>query len=106
MIKKEEAQKQVDQAKAESEKFDGNVEQLQKNIQNIKYNQERLGLKKWAYKIYKIVLLRHGESKWNLENKFTGLKDVPLTSEGINEALNAGELLQKNQNRTISQKLL
>ena len=45
----------------------------------------------------KLILLRHGQSQWNLENKFTGLKDVPLTSEGINEALNAGELLQKNQ---------
>ena len=44
-----------------------------------------------------LILLRHGQSQWNLENKFTGLKDVPLTSEGINEALNAGELLQKNQ---------
>ena len=44
-----------------------------------------------------LILLRHGQSQWNLENKFTGLKDVPLTAEGINEALNAGELLQKNQ---------
>ena len=44
-----------------------------------------------------LILLRHGQSQWNLENKFTGLKDVPLTLEGINEALNAGELLQKNQ---------
>ena len=44
-----------------------------------------------------LILLRHGQSQWNLENKFTGLKDVPLTLEGINEALNAGELLKKNQ---------
>ena len=34
----------------------------------------------------KLVLLRHGESKWNLENKFTGWKDVNLTDQGIQEA--------------------
>ena len=37
----------------------------------------------------KLVLLRHGQSQWNLENKFTGWKDVPLTQQGINEAKNA-----------------
>ena len=44
----------------------------------------------------KLVLLRHGQSKWNLENKFTGWKNVPLTEKGINEANNAGLLLKKN----------
>ena len=44
----------------------------------------------------KLVLLRHGQSQWNLENKFTGWKDVPLTEKGINEANNAGLLLKKN----------
>ena len=44
----------------------------------------------------KLVLLRHGQSHWNLENKFTGWKDVPLTEKGINEANNAGLLLKKN----------
>ena len=34
----------------------------------------------------KLVLLRHGQSQWNLENRFTGWKDVPLTEKGINEA--------------------
>ena len=34
----------------------------------------------------KLILLRHGESQWNLENRFTGWKDVPLTSNGIQEA--------------------
>ena len=34
----------------------------------------------------KVVLLRHGQSQWNLENRFTGWKDVPLTDEGIREA--------------------
>ena len=44
----------------------------------------------------KLVLLRHGQSQWNLENKFTGWKDVPLTEKGIKEANNAGLLLKKN----------
>ena len=44
----------------------------------------------------KLVLLRHGQSQWNLENRFTGWKDVPLTEKGINEANNAGILLKKN----------
>ena len=44
----------------------------------------------------KLVLLRHGQSQWNLENRFTGWKDVPLTEKGIKEANNAGHLLKKN----------
>ena len=44
----------------------------------------------------KLVLLRHGQSQWNLENRFTGWKDVPLTEQGINEAKNAGYLIKKN----------
>jgi len=45
----------------------------------------------------KIILLRHGESKWNLENKFTGWTDVPLTDNGINEAKFAGkQILNEN----------
>ena len=44
----------------------------------------------------KLVLLRHGQSQWNLENRFTGWKDVPLTEQGINEARNAGNLIKKN----------
>ena len=44
----------------------------------------------------KLVLLRHGQSQWNLENKFTGWKDVPLTEKGIEEAKNAGILIKKN----------
>tara|TARA_B100000575_G_C23090108_1_gene628442 strand:+ start:856 stop:1485 length:630 start_codon:yes stop_codon:yes gene_type:complete len=45
----------------------------------------------------KLVLLRHGQSQWNLENKFTGWKDVPLTAQGINEAKNAGLLIKKHK---------
>ena len=45
----------------------------------------------------KLILLRHGESQWNLENKFTGWKDVSLTPTGIAEANFSGnELLKKN----------
>ncbi|MBC7681470.1 MAG: 2,3-diphosphoglycerate-dependent phosphoglycerate mutase [Ferruginibacter sp.] len=44
--------------------------------------------------MYKIVLIRHGESTWNLENRFTGWTDVPLTETGINQAQNAGRLLK------------
>ena len=44
----------------------------------------------------KLVLLRHGQSQWNLENRFTGWKDVPLPEKGINEANNAGHLLKKH----------
>jgi len=43
----------------------------------------------------KIVLLRHGESAWNKENRFTGWKDVDLTEKGIEEARAAGRLLRK-----------
>ncbi|WP_278623748.1 2,3-diphosphoglycerate-dependent phosphoglycerate mutase [Parabacteroides gordonii] len=43
----------------------------------------------------KIVLLRHGESAWNKENRFTGWTDVDLTEKGIEEARKAGDLLRK-----------
>jgi 2,3-bisphosphoglycerate-dependent phosphoglycerate mutase len=45
--------------------------------------------------MYKIVLLRHGESDWNKENRFTGWTDVDLSEKGIAEANNAGEVLCK-----------
>ncbi|MEM8833938.1 MAG: 2,3-bisphosphoglycerate-dependent phosphoglycerate mutase [Pseudomonadota bacterium] len=41
-----------------------------------------------------LVLLRHGQSEWNLENRFTGFTDVELTENGIEEAKNAGKLLK------------
>lgn len=41
-----------------------------------------------------LVLLRHGQSQWNLENRFTGWTDVPLTEEGRAEARKAGERLR------------
>lgn len=42
----------------------------------------------------KLVLLRHGESQWNLENRFTGWVDVPLSPKGVDEAKSAGEKLK------------
>lgn len=44
----------------------------------------------------RIVLLRHGESAWNKENRFTGWTDVDLTEKGVAEAMRAGELLIVN----------
>jgi 2,3-bisphosphoglycerate-dependent phosphoglycerate mutase len=45
----------------------------------------------------KIVLLRHGESVWNKENRFTGWTDVDLSAQGLEEAHNAGRLLKAEQ---------
>jgi len=45
--------------------------------------------------MYKIVLMRHGESTWNLDNRFTGWTDVDLTEKGIAEARQAGKLLRE-----------
>lgn len=41
-----------------------------------------------------LVLVRHGQSQWNLENRFTGWVDVPLSTKGIEEAVSAGKKLQ------------
>ncbi|MFN3741416.1 MAG: 2,3-diphosphoglycerate-dependent phosphoglycerate mutase [Anaerolineales bacterium] len=45
--------------------------------------------------MYKVVLLRHGQSVWNLENRFTGWTDVGLTEQGIQEAVRAGQRLKE-----------
>jgi len=45
--------------------------------------------------MYKLVLIRHGESTWNKENRFTGWTDVELSDKGRGEAKAAGELLKK-----------
>jgi len=42
----------------------------------------------------KLVMLRHGQSVWNLENRFTGWTDVDLSDQGIREARAAGQLLK------------
>ena len=45
--------------------------------------------------MHKIVLLRHGESEWNKENRFTGWTDVPLSEKGLIEAQSAGKVLKE-----------
>ena len=45
--------------------------------------------------MHKLVLIRHGESTWNLENRFTGWTDVPLTATGVAQAREAGRLLRE-----------
>jgi len=48
---------------------------------------------------YKIVLLRHGQSTWNLENRYTGWTDVGLSEQGMKEAHFAGQLLREKEYR-------
>ena len=43
----------------------------------------------------KLVLVRHGQSMWNLENKFTGWTDVELSEKGVEEAKEAGKVLKE-----------
>jgi 2,3-bisphosphoglycerate-dependent phosphoglycerate mutase len=43
---------------------------------------------------YRLVLLRHGESEWNKQNRFTGWTDVPLSDKGVTEAIQAGITLK------------
>jgi 2,3-bisphosphoglycerate-dependent phosphoglycerate mutase len=50
---------------------------------------------------YKVVLIRHGESTWNKENRFTGWTDVDLSDKGIEEALTAAKVTNL---RTISKR--
>ena len=45
--------------------------------------------------MYKLVLIRHGESTWNLENRFTGWTDVELTPTGVEQARQSGRLLKE-----------
>jgi len=45
--------------------------------------------------MYKLVLIRHGESTWNLDNRFTGWTDVPLTDKGVEQAKQSGRLLKE-----------
>ena len=47
-----------------------------------------------CFLMHKLVLIRHGESTWNQENRFTGWADVPLTPTGISQAQHAGQLLR------------
>ena len=47
----------------------------------------------------KLVLLRHGQSTWNLENRFTGWTDVDLSEQGVTEAHEGGRLLREGRLR-------
>ena len=44
--------------------------------------------------MHKLVLIRHGQSQWNLDNRFSGWADIDLTAQGVAEATQAGQLLQ------------
>jgi 2,3-bisphosphoglycerate-dependent phosphoglycerate mutase len=46
--------------------------------------------------MHKLVLLRHGQSQWNLDNRFTGWTDVDLTEQGVAEARECGRVLKEN----------
>jgi 2,3-bisphosphoglycerate-dependent phosphoglycerate mutase len=46
--------------------------------------------------VHKLVLVRHGESSWNRENRFTGWTDIDLSEKGIQEAREAGQILRSN----------
>ncbi len=46
--------------------------------------------------MHKLVLIRHGQSEWNLENRFTGWTDVDLTEQGVSEAIQGGRLLKED----------
>lgn len=48
-----------------------------------------------AKSVHKVVFLRHGQSTWNLSNRFTGWHDVDLTPTGVSEAVEAGKLLKE-----------
>ena len=52
--------------------------------------------------MYKLVLLRHGESEWNLENRFTGWTDVDLTKKGEMEARLSSQLLKEGGYESVS----
>ena len=48
-----------------------------------------------------LIVLRHAQSSWNKENKFTGFIDIPLSFEGILQAQQAGNILKKYEYRYI-----
>ena len=50
----------------------------------------------------RIVLIRHGESQWNLENRFTGWTNVDLTEKGKQEAFDAGKLMKERASISTS----
>lgn len=63
-------------------------------MHNIKISDDHSG--KDSHLMKKIVLIRHGESLWNKENRFTGWTDVGLSEKGIQEAVEAGKILKND----------
>lgn len=61
------------------------------------YNRHRLG----GIILPRLILVRHGQSVWNLENRFTGWVDVPLSAKGIDESISAGVKLKEIEFDTI-----
>ena len=55
--------------------------------------------------MHRVVLLRHGESRWNLENKFTGWVDVDLTDKGIAESIEAAGPQNRNNGNCPNSRL-
>ncbi len=51
--------------------------------------------------MYKVVLLRHGESTWNKENRFTGWTDVDLSEKGLAEAKKAGRGFESKKDTSL-----
>ena len=45
----------------------------------------------------KLIIIRHGQSLWNLENTFTGWNNIDLSPQGKEEAKNAGEIIRRNK---------
>ncbi len=54
----------------------------------------------------KLVLIRHGQSEWNLSNQFTGWVDVDLSEEGVQQAKNAGAAIKKKQASSLTMRIL
>ena len=55
-------------------------------------------------KVSKLILMRHGESQWNKQNLFTGWVDVPLSEEGVEEAIKGGREIKNMYSLLDSEK--
>jgi len=62
----------------------------------VKRNQGYTKRSSLSMKTHRLVLVRHGESTWNKENRFTGWVDCPLSEKGVKEAISGGNLLKEN----------
>ena len=71
---------------------------MSKVVQEKNHTIRKIGLNQ----VSKLVICRHGESTWNLENKFTGWIDVSLSKNGIIEAKNCGKILKNKKFYTFT----